>query len=63
MGVSPVEPNKLLIAFDKGVLVQWNIATKEVDRFPLDPPVKCFRFALLLEQSMRRKRKVVMVSF
>ncbi|VDO70946.1 unnamed protein product [Heligmosomoides polygyrus] len=43
MGVSPVEPNKLLIAFDKGVLVQWNIATKEVDRFPLDPPVKCFR--------------------
>ncbi|WKX90246.1 hypothetical protein Q1695_009244 [Nippostrongylus brasiliensis] len=42
IGVSPFEPVKLLIAFDKGVVVQWNLATKEVDRFPLDPPIKCF---------------------
>ncbi|XGW20951.1 hypothetical protein V3C99_004147 [Haemonchus contortus] len=42
IGVSPVEPGKILIAFDKGILVQWNLATKEVDRFPYDPPIKCF---------------------
>ncbi|KAK6728924.1 hypothetical protein RB195_006158 [Necator americanus] len=39
---SPTEPTKLLIAYDKGVMVQWNLVTKEVDRFPLDPPIKCF---------------------
>ncbi|EYB80807.1 hypothetical protein Y032_0399g739 [Ancylostoma ceylanicum] len=39
---SPTEPTKLLIAYDKGVLVQWNLVSKEVDRFPLDPPIKCF---------------------
>ncbi|VDM52213.1 unnamed protein product [Angiostrongylus costaricensis] len=42
IAASPVEPTKLLIAFSKGALVQWNLVTKEVDRFPLDPPIKCF---------------------
>ncbi|KAE9414030.1 hypothetical protein Angca_004627, partial [Angiostrongylus cantonensis] len=40
IAASPVEPTKLLIAFSKGALVQWNLVTKEVDRFPLDPPIK-----------------------
>ncbi|CAI5440027.1 unnamed protein product [Caenorhabditis angaria] len=40
LSVSPQDPTKILIAYDKGVLVQWNLANKEVDRFPLDPPVK-----------------------
>ncbi|KAJ1347417.1 Syntaxin-binding protein 5 [Parelaphostrongylus tenuis] len=42
IGASPTEPTKLLIAFSKGALIQWNLVTKEVDRFPLDPPIKCF---------------------
>ncbi|KJH53506.1 LLGL2 protein [Dictyocaulus viviparus] len=42
IGASPHEPTKLLIVFEKGALIQWNLVTKEVDRFPLDPPIKCF---------------------
>ncbi|KAL3098840.1 hypothetical protein niasHT_024594 [Heterodera trifolii] len=34
--VSPVDPTKLLIVFDRGQLVLWNIQTREVDRFRLD---------------------------
>ncbi|CAD6184896.1 unnamed protein product [Caenorhabditis auriculariae] len=40
LSVSPIDPLRMLIAYDKGILVQWNLATKEVDRFPLDPPIK-----------------------
>ncbi|VDK55239.1 unnamed protein product, partial [Cylicostephanus goldi] len=42
IAASPTEPTKLLIGYDKGVVVQWNLLTKEIDRFPLDPPIKCF---------------------
>ncbi|PAV82434.1 hypothetical protein WR25_27257 [Diploscapter pachys] len=41
LAVSPTDPLKLVIAYEKGVVVIWNITTKEVDRFPLDPPIKC----------------------
>ncbi|CAI2322918.1 unnamed protein product [Caenorhabditis sp. 36 PRJEB53466] len=40
LSISPVENTKLLIIYDKGILVQWNLTTREVDRFPLDPPIK-----------------------
>lgn len=40
LALSPSENTKLLITYDKGVLVQWNLTTREVDRFPLDPPIK-----------------------
>ena len=43
LAVSPIDPLKLVIAYEKGVVVIWNITTKEVDRFPLDPPIKCVR--------------------
>ncbi|CAI4230060.1 unnamed protein product [Auanema sp. JU1783] len=36
----PTDPSKILIAFERGIVIQWNLATKEVDRFPLDPPIK-----------------------
>ncbi|KAI3413421.1 hypothetical protein GPALN_010914 [Globodera pallida] len=34
--VSPVDPTKLLIVFERGQLVLWNILTREVDRFCSD---------------------------
>ncbi|CAP33294.1 LOW QUALITY PROTEIN: Protein CBR-TOM-1, partial [Caenorhabditis briggsae] len=40
LAVSPAENTKLLIVYDKGIVVQWNLANKEVDRYPLDPPIK-----------------------
>ncbi|EGT38947.1 CBN-TOM-1 protein [Caenorhabditis brenneri] len=40
LAVSPAENTKLLIVYDKGIVVQWSLANKEVDRYPLDPPIK-----------------------
>ncbi|CCD72084.1 Lethal giant larvae homologue 2 domain-containing protein [Caenorhabditis elegans] len=40
LAVSPAENTKLLIVYDKGIVVQWNLGTREVDRYPLDPPIK-----------------------
>ncbi|KAF1769466.1 hypothetical protein GCK72_001283 [Caenorhabditis remanei] len=40
LSISPAEQTKLLIVYDKGIVVQWNLANKEVDRYPLDPPIK-----------------------
>uniref|UniRef100_A0A8R1I251 LLGL domain-containing protein n=1 Tax=Caenorhabditis japonica TaxID=281687 RepID=A0A8R1I251_CAEJA len=44
LSISPAENTKLLIVYDKGILIQWNMITREVDRFPLDPPIKTFNW-------------------
>uniref|UniRef100_A0A1I7XNU9 WD_REPEATS_REGION domain-containing protein n=1 Tax=Heterorhabditis bacteriophora TaxID=37862 RepID=A0A1I7XNU9_HETBA len=38
LAACPTDPARLLISYDKGIVVQWNLNTKDVDRFPLDPP-------------------------
>ncbi|CAJ0927632.1 unnamed protein product, partial [Mesorhabditis belari] len=41
LSACPIDPSRLLIVFEKGVAVVWNLSTREADRFPLDPPIKC----------------------
>lgn len=43
MDVCPSDTSKLLILFEKGQVVLWNIVTKESERFAVDTSaVKCF---------------------
>lgn len=44
LAICPTDPSKLLIVFEKGAVIQWCLVTKEVERFPLDPPIKSVRF-------------------
>ncbi|KAM3721725.1 Syntaxin-binding protein [Dirofilaria immitis] len=38
----PTELSKLLLLYEKGMVVLWNLQTKEVDRFISDHPARCF---------------------
>uniref|UniRef100_A0A7I4KK62 LLGL domain-containing protein n=1 Tax=Brugia malayi TaxID=6279 RepID=A0A7I4KK62_BRUMA len=38
----PTELSKLLILYEKGSIVLWNLQTKEVERFISDHPARCF---------------------
>lgn len=40
LAICPTDPSKLLIVFEKGAAIQWDLVLKEVDRFPYDPPIK-----------------------
>ncbi|VDM96940.1 unnamed protein product [Thelazia callipaeda] len=41
ISTSPTEPIKLLILYEKGTVILWNLQTKEVDRFTSDHPARC----------------------
>ncbi|VDM49782.1 unnamed protein product [Toxocara canis] len=36
----PTDPSKILILFDKGIVVLWNLSTKEVERFSCECPAR-----------------------
>ncbi|KAL3997357.1 LLGL2 family protein [Acanthocheilonema viteae] len=38
----PTEFSKLLLLYEKGNVVLWNLQTKEANRFISDPPARCF---------------------
>uniref|UniRef100_A0A158Q8C1 WD_REPEATS_REGION domain-containing protein n=1 Tax=Elaeophora elaphi TaxID=1147741 RepID=A0A158Q8C1_9BILA len=38
----PTESSKLLLLYEKGNVVLWNLQTKEADRFISDHPARCF---------------------
>ncbi|TKR92750.1 hypothetical protein L596_007339 [Steinernema carpocapsae] len=42
MCVCPDDPNKLSILFEKGILVLWNLSTREAERINPDAPVRSF---------------------
>ncbi|CAJ0578246.1 unnamed protein product, partial [Mesorhabditis spiculigera] len=41
LAACPTDQSKLLIVFEKGVAVIWNLTSREPERLPLDPPIKC----------------------
>ncbi|KAI6182412.1 Syntaxin-binding protein 5 [Aphelenchoides bicaudatus] len=43
LSACPTEPSKLLMLYEKGQAVLWNVTTRESERFCIDTaPVKCF---------------------